>query len=151
PAGRAVLHLVDELERKQLMQDPEYRRRFRADYERRFSPRVWHRDFYDAEIVACPDASACGKTFGAVADARGVHPVDAFLDLVVEHGTKLRWRTTIANHRPGEIARMIKEPSALIGFADSGAHIRNMAFYSFPLKMLKLVRDAELAGKPIMP
>lgn len=46
---------------------------------------------------------------------------------------------------------MISERSALIGFADSGAHIRNMAFYSFPLHMLKLVRDAERAKKNIMP
>ena len=33
---------------------------------------------------------------------------------------------------------MMREPAALIGFADSGAHIRNMAFYSFPLRMLKV-------------
>jgi N-acyl-D-aspartate/D-glutamate deacylase len=46
---------------------------------------------------------------------------------------------------------MMQEPAALIGFADSGAHIRNMAFYSFPLRMLKVVRDAELAGRPVMP
>jgi N-acyl-D-glutamate deacylase len=36
---------------------------------------------------------------------------------------------------------MIDEPAALIGFSDAGAHIRNMAFYSFPLRMLKLVND----------
>jgi len=39
----------------------------------------------------------------------------------------------------------------LISFAYSGAHIRNMAFYSFPLRMLRLVRDAERAGRAIMP
>jgi N-acyl-D-aspartate/D-glutamate deacylase len=83
-------------------------------------------------------------SFGEVADALRLHPVDAFLDLVVEHGRALRWRTTIANHRPDEIARMINEPSALIGFADSGAHIRNMAFYSFPLRMLRLVQEREI-------
>ena len=38
-----------------------------------------------------------------------------------------------------------------MSFADSGAHLRNMAFYNFPLRMLKNVRDAELRGKPIMP
>jgi N-acyl-D-aspartate/D-glutamate deacylase len=92
-----------------------------------------------------------GRSFGSVADERGIHPVDCFLDLVVEHGTKLRWRTTIANHRPEEVRRMVQEPATLIGFADSGAHIRNMAFYSFPLHLLKLVRDAERAGRPIMP
>jgi N-acyl-D-aspartate/D-glutamate deacylase len=149
-AGQAALHLADEVARNALMQDQAYRRRFRRDYEKKWSPRVWHRDFHDAEIVACPDASLVGRSFGAVADARGVHPVDAFLDLVVAHGKALRWRMTIANHRPGEIARMVAEPSALIGFADSGAHIRNMAFYSFPLRLLKLVRDGERAGRPVM-
>jgi N-acyl-D-glutamate deacylase len=150
-AGEAALHLADEVERNRLMKDEAYRRRFRKDYDARWTPRVWHRDFHDAHIVACPDAGVVGKSFGQVADARGVHPVDAFLDLVVEHGRRLRWRTTIANDRPDEVARLIREPATLIGFADSGAHIRNMAFYSFPLRMLKLVRDAERAGRPIMP
>ncbi len=150
-AGQAVLHLVDELERSQLMQSEAYRRSFRKDYEKRWGPRVWQRDFHDTEIVACPDETLVGLSFGAVADQRGLHPVDAFLDLVVAHGRKLRWRTTIANHRPEEIARMIREPGVLIGFADSGAHLRNMAFYNFPLKMLKIVRDGERSGRPVMP
>jgi N-acyl-D-glutamate deacylase len=150
-AGRAALHLVDELERNKLMQDPAYRRRFRKDYEKKWGPRVWQRDFHDAHIAACPEQALVGRSFGEIADERGVHPVDAFLDLVVQHGTRLRWHTVIANHRPREVARMISEPGVLVGFADSGAHIRNMAFYSFPLRMLKLVRDAELAGRPIMP
>ncbi|HEX8953486.1 MAG TPA: amidohydrolase family protein [Polyangia bacterium] len=150
-AGQAALHLADEVERNALMSDEAYRRRFRKDYETRFSPRVWQRDFHDAHIVACPDASVVGRSFGDVADERGIHPVDAYLDLVVAHGRALRWRTTIANHRPREVERMVQESSALIGFADSGAHIRNMAFYSFPLRMLRLVRDAERAGRPVMP
>ena len=149
-AGQAALHLADEAARNRLMQDEAYRRRFRRDYERRWGPRVWQRDFHDAFIVACPDASVVGQSFGAVADARGVHPVDAFLDLVVAYGKRLRWRTVIANHRPAEVERMIREPASLIGFADSGAHIRNMAFYSFPLRMLRLVRDAERAGRTVL-
>jgi N-acyl-D-aspartate/D-glutamate deacylase len=149
-AGREVLHLVDAVERNRLMADETYRRKFRRDYEKRFTPRVWHRDFGDAHVTACPDASMVGKSFADIARERGIHPVDAFLDLVVEHGTKVRWRTLIANHRPKQLARMMSEPAALIGFADSGAHLRNMAFYSFPLRMLKAVRDAELAGEPIM-
>jgi N-acyl-D-aspartate/D-glutamate deacylase len=150
-AGQAALHLADEVARNALMSDQAYRRRFRRDYEARFAPRVWQRNFHDAHIVACPDASVVGRSFGDVADERGLHPVDAYLDLVVAHGTKLRWRTTIANHRPREVERMMCDPAALIGFADSGAHIRNMAFYSFPLRMLKIVRDAELAGRAVMP
>jgi N-acyl-D-aspartate/D-glutamate deacylase len=140
-AGRDALHLASEVERNELMKDQAYRRRFRKDYERKGTARVWQRNFHDAFIVACPDGALVGKSFGEVADAHGIHPVDAFLDLVVEHGKALRWRTTIANDRPAEMARLISERSALIGFADSGAHIRNMAFYSFALRMLRYVRD----------
>jgi len=150
-AGREVLHLVDALDRNKLMSDEAYRRKFRRDYEKRFTPRVWHRDFGDATVTACPDASLVGKSFADIARERGIHPVDAFLDLVVAHGTNVRWRTLIANHRPRELAKMMSEPAALIGFADSGAHLRNMAFYSFPLRMLRTVLDAERAGSPIMP
>ena len=100
-SGAAALHLADQVERNALLQDEDYRRRFRKDYDAKFGMRVWHRDFFDAEIVECPDDGVVGKTFGQVGVERGgLHPVDAFLDLVVEHGTKLRWRTTISNHRP---------------------------------------------------
>jgi len=150
-AGREALHLANEIERNGLLKDEAYRRRFRRDYEVKYSPRVWNRDFREAFIVACPDRSLEGRSFGEVAEARGIHPVDAFLDLVVEHGTKLRWRMIVANHRPDVIASMIDDPVAVIGFADSGAHIRNMAFYSFPLRLLRFVRDRERAGRPVMP
>ena len=69
----------------------------RPSSKKKFTSRVWHRDFDDAEIVACPDDSVVGKSIGQVARERKLHPVDAFLDLVVEHGQSLRWRTTIAN------------------------------------------------------
>lgn len=149
-AGRAALHLKDQVERNALLRDEAYRRRFRHDYEKRWTPRVWHRDFHDAQIVACPDASVVGKSFGRVADERGIHPVDAYLDLVVEHGTRLRWRTTLANHRPEVLDALASDPAVQIGFADSGAHLRNMAFYNAPVRLLRRVNDAALAGRPFM-
>ena len=89
-AGAAALHLKDELERNELLRDEEYRRGFRKDYDSKFAPRAWHRDFFDAEIVACPDESLVGKSFGQVGVERGgLHPVDAFLDLVLEYGTDI--------------------------------------------------------------
>ncbi|MGH8445150.1 MAG: N-acyl-D-amino-acid deacylase family protein [Solimonas sp.] len=150
-AGQAALNLKHEVERNALFRDEDYRRQFRRNYESRLQPRVWHRNFHDATIVGCPDASVVGQTFGAIADARGLHPVDVFLDLVVEHGKKLRWKTVIANHRPAAVRRILREPATLVTFADSGAHIRNMAFYNFPLRMLKLAREAERDGLPFMP
>ncbi len=150
-AGAAALHLSDQVARNALMQDENYRRRFRRQYDAKFGMRVWHRDFFDAEIVDCPDETVIGQTFGQVGIARGgIHPVDAFLDLVVEHGTKLRWRTTISNHRPEYLEKLGADPGVQIGFSDAGAHLRNMAFYNFGLRFLRRVRDAEQAGRPFL-
>ncbi|MEV0343349.1 amidohydrolase family protein [Nocardia sp. NPDC050713] len=151
-SGAAALHLADQLEeRADLLSDEGYRRWFRKDYDKKFGPRVWHRDFFDAEIVECPDESVLGKTFGQVGlDRGGLHPVDAFLDLVVEHGTKVRWRTTISNHRPAVLDRFAADPGIQLGFSDAGAHLRNMAFYNFGLRLLRRVHDAERARRPFM-
>ncbi|KRB79569.1 hypothetical protein ASE01_22815 [Nocardioides sp. Root190] len=151
-SGAAALHLSDRIEEQRaLLQDEEYRRRFRKDYDAKYGPRVWHRDFFDAQITECPDASVVGKTFGQVGvDRGGLHPVDAFLDLVVEHGDKVRWRTTISNHRPKVLDMLSADPGVQLGFSDAGAHLRNMAFYNFGLRLLRRVRDAERAGSPFM-
>lgn len=153
--GAAALHLQEAVARDELFRDQDYRRRFRKDYESKYGPRVWHRDFFDAEIVGCPDASVVGKSFGQVGVERGgpkgaLHPVDAFLDLVLEHGTSIRWRTTISNHRPAVLQKLASDPGIQIGFSDAGAHLRNMAFYNFGLRLLRHVRDAERAGTPFM-
>jgi N-acyl-D-aspartate/D-glutamate deacylase len=150
-SGAAALHLQTEVERNQLMRDEQYRRKFRKDYDSKFGPRVWHRDFFDAEIVACPDESVVGKSFGQVGVERGgLHPVDAFLDLVVEHGEKLRWRTTISNHRPEVLKKMAQSPTIQMGFSDAGAHLRNMAFYNSGLRLLRHAHEAEKSGTPFV-
>jgi N-acyl-D-aspartate/D-glutamate deacylase len=150
-AGAAALHLRDEMERNELMRDAGYRRRFRKDYESKLGIRVWQRDFFDAEIVACPDESVIGKSFGEVGQDRGgVHPVDAFLDLVLEYGSELRWRTTISNHRPEVLKKLARDSGIQMGFSDAGAHLRNMAFYNMGLRFLRHVNDAQKAGKPFM-
>jgi N-acyl-D-aspartate/D-glutamate deacylase len=149
-SGAAALHLSDQVERDELMRDEGYRRQFRKDYESRFGVRVWHRDFFDADIVECPDGSVIGMSFGEVGRRRGLHPVDAFLDLVLEHGKALRWRTTISNHRPDVLKKLARDPGVQMGFSDAGAHLRNMAFYNMGLRLLRHVRDADVAGTPFM-
>jgi N-acyl-D-aspartate/D-glutamate deacylase len=151
-AGTAALHLRDQLERNELLSDVEYRRRFRRSFDRKkLGPSLWHRDFHDATIVECPDESLIGKSFGQIADERGLHPLDAFLDVLVENGERnVRWTTIVANHRPKHLDKLATEPSIHMGFSDAGAHLRNMAFYNFSLRLLKRVLDAERAGHPFM-
>lgn len=149
-AGAAALHLRDEMERNELMRDESYRRRFRKDYDNKFTIGAWHRDFFDADIVSCPDSSLQGKTFGQIGLDRDLHPVDAFLDLVLEHGRALRWRTVISNHRPKVLKKLAADPGVQVGFSDAGAHLRNMAFYNSGLCLLRHVHQSELAGAAFM-
>ena len=149
-SGQTALHIADELERNALLRDERYRRWFRRDIERRFSPRVWTRDLYDAEIVECPEPTAVGKSFGKIGDERGIPAADAFLDLLVAHGARVRWRTTVANHRPAVLDRFAADDGVLIGFSDAGAHLRTLAFYNIGLRLLKRVRDAIVAGRPFL-
>ncbi|HUE31731.1 MAG TPA: amidohydrolase family protein [Mycobacterium sp.] len=151
-AGTAALHLRDQLQRNELLADESYRRRFRREFDRvKLGPSLWHRDFHDAVIVECPDKSLIGRSFGAIADERGLHPLYAFLDVLVENGERnVRWTTVVANHRPKLLNALAAEPSVHMGFSDAGAHLRNMAFYNFPLRLLKRTRDAHRAGAPFL-
>lgn len=151
-AGTAALHLRDELERNKLLADTEYRRRFRRSFDKtKLGPTLWHRDFHDATIVECPDESLIGKSFGQIADERGLHPLDAFLDVLVDNGERnVRWTTIVANHRPKYLDRLATDPSIHMGFSDAGAHLRNMAFYNYALRLLRRTRDADRAGRPFM-
>ncbi|NLY95036.1 MAG: amidohydrolase family protein [Myxococcales bacterium] len=150
-AGAAALHVNDAIERRNLFRDSKYRAWFRRQWRNPFIPKVFHRNFGMAEIKECPDARLVGRTFEQVARERGQDVVDTFFDLVVEHGEKLRWYTVVGNDRFAPLASILDHDTITIGFSDAGAHLRNMAFYNFPLRMLKFVRDAERAGRPVMP
>ncbi|HEU4361575.1 MAG TPA: amidohydrolase family protein [Mycobacterium sp.] len=151
-AGTAALHLRDQLQRNELLSDTSYRRKFRREFDRKkLGPSLWHRDLHDAVIVECPDPSLIGKSFGQIADERGLHPLDAFLDVLVDNGERnVRWTTVMANHRPKQLNKLAADPSLHMGFSDAGAHLRNMAFYNYAVRLLKRVYDAERAGHPFL-
>jgi N-acyl-D-aspartate/D-glutamate deacylase len=150
-AGAAALHLETAAQRRELFRDPAYRRRFQRQWANPLLPKVFHRNFGMATVMRCPDRSLEGKTVREIARARGTSEVDTFLDLLIDHGNDLRWYTVTGNDRPGPLAALLNSPSNLIGFSDAGAHLRNMAFYNFPLRMLRFIRDAAARGAPVMP
>jgi N-acyl-D-aspartate/D-glutamate deacylase len=149
-AGTSALHEIDYESRADLLRQPAFREQFRRQWQAFFPGRAYHRDLDESRIIDCPDATVVGRSFGEVARERGQDPIDGFLDLQADHGNKLRWYTVIANDRVEALRWVVDHPAVLIGFSDAGAHLRNMAFYNFGLRMLKLVRDAELDGQPFM-
>jgi N-acyl-D-aspartate/D-glutamate deacylase len=149
-SGTEALHLEDLDARRSLMRAPVYRDRFRKEWRNKLATRAYHRDLAEARIVECPDHALDGRTFAEVAAERGADEVDTFLDLQGQYGNDLRWYSVVANGNPDNLEWIMAHPAAMIGFSDAGAHLRNMAFYNFPLRMLKRVRDAERAGRPFM-
>ena len=149
-AGTEAINHVDLAERAALLQDPDYRKRFRKQWTNFLLPKVYHRDFQYSEVLGCPDDSVVGKSFKQISEERGCHVVDAFLDLAAEHGEALRWYSVMANDRQKPLEYISSHPDVLIGFSDAGAHLRNMAHYNFPLRLLKLAQDAEQRGEPFM-
>ena len=105
------LHLRDQLDRNELLADHEYRRKFRREFDRlKLGPR------FGTATSTMPTSWSALKVldrqeFRAIADARGLHPLDAFLDVLVENGERnVRWTTIVANHRPKLLDKLATEP-----------------------------------------
>jgi N-acyl-D-aspartate/D-glutamate deacylase len=149
-AGTEALHETDLAVRQGLLADPAFREKFKKQWMNPFAAKAWHRDLGEPKIVGCPDESLVGRTFGEVAAERGIEPLDCFLDLQLEFGNDLRWYTIVGNDRLRELEYVVDHPAVLIGFSDAGAHLRNMAYYDFPLHLLRLVLRAEADGRTLM-
>jgi N-acyl-D-aspartate/D-glutamate deacylase len=149
-AGTEALHETDPETRRRKLTDPAFRARFKKQWTNPIAPKAWHRDLGEPRIVDCPDPALVGRTFQDVADERGVDALDCFLDLQVEFGNDLRWYTVVGNDRVRELEYVVAHPAVLMGFSDAGAHLRNMAYYDFPLHLLRLVRRAAAEGREVM-
>lgn len=149
-AGEIALDLKDAVERNKLLQDEKYSRDFRKFYDEKLSPRVWQRDFGDTQTIDCPDETLIAKNFAQITKLRDIYVVDLFLDLVVQYGTKIRCYTTVGNQRKHVLKKLVKDKQSLITFSDIGTHIRNMAFYNLPLRLLKLVHESIEEGQAII-
>ncbi len=131
-------------------QKPEFRALLRRDMKSMLTAGLWHRDFSDAWVVECPDTELVGKDFHEIGALQNKDPVDAFLDLAITHRRKLRWGIQFGGDRTHVMRKLCRSPQVHIGFADSGAHLENLASYNFPLCMLKHVLDAQKQGEDFM-
>lgn len=151
PSGEALRHLAKNLDaRNEKMKDLQFRNDFKNEIKKKFAPKVWHKDLSKATILQCPDGNLIGKNFYQIAEERKQHPVDTFFDLIIEYDKQISWTTTIANDRPEKYKTIYDNANNLISFSDAGAHLNNMAFYDFPLQMIKRVKQSIDDNKAIM-
>jgi N-acyl-D-amino-acid deacylase len=72
----------------------------------------------------------------AIADARGVSPVEAFIELAVATDGRLLLSWPLLNQSVDAIGAMLGEPEVLMGLADAGAHVGQTMDASAPTYLL---------------
>ena len=149
-AGEILRNIKDPDELYAKVLEPEFRALFKKQVKAVLTKGLWHRDFSDCWVTECPDASLVGKNFKQLGETRGLDPVDAYFELACQYREDLKWTTCYGNQRLPVMHKLLSSHWTQPGFADSGAHLRSIAQYNFPLRFLKYVRDAELAGTPFM-
>jgi N-acyl-D-amino-acid deacylase len=93
-----------------------------------------------AETVAHPELIDIPLT--EVAAQRGVHPVEAMLDIALDDHLETRFWSVLANNNPEGIAWLLPRDNVLFGLADSGAHVGQLCDACFATDVLgNWVRD----------
>jgi N-acyl-D-amino-acid deacylase len=96
-----------------------------------------------AESSARPDL--IGQGVIEVAEAMGVTPLDAMLDVAMADDLKTRFNSVLANNDPEGIAWLLPRDNVLLGLADSGAHVSQLCDACFATDLLgNWVRDREV-------
>lgn len=149
-AGEILRNIKDPDELYAKVREPAFRALFKKQVKAVLTKGLWHRDFSDCWVTECPDASLVGKNFRQLGQARGLDAVDAYFELACQYREALKWTTCYGNQREAIMRKLLASPWTHPGFADSGAHLRSIAQYNFPLRFLKYVRDADLAGESFM-
>ncbi|MEO1015594.1 MAG: N-acyl-D-glutamate deacylase [Pseudomonadota bacterium] len=70
-----------------------------------------------------------------------VDDADFFFHILKTYDRALYWHTTSANADDRMIRKVTMSPDFLPGFADSGAHLTNLAFYDVNLRALKIAME----------
>ncbi|HEY6599097.1 MAG TPA: amidohydrolase family protein, partial [Pseudomonadales bacterium] len=76
------------------------------------------------------------KKMSDVAAERGVHPVEAMIDIALEKDLKVFFRQPIANEDQDHVLEMMKHPRSVVTFSDSGAHVSQIMDSSLQTHLL---------------
>ncbi|MEM7337459.1 MAG: amidohydrolase family protein [Actinomycetota bacterium] len=101
------------------------------------------------QVFVLPDGDAnydCDPehSLAAVAAARGVSPVEAFIDLNLETGGTVNLNHPILNQSSDAVQEMLDDPVVTLGLADAGAHVGQIMDTSQPTYFLSTwVRDRQ--------
>ena len=87
--------------------------------------------FYLVDKVALPH-----PTLAAIAEARGVAPAEAMIDIALENDLKAFFRQPLANENMDDALALMRHPDSCVTFSDSGAHVSQIMDSSLQTHLL---------------
>jgi N-acyl-D-aspartate/D-glutamate deacylase len=128
-------------ERAALYADPGWRAQAHAEVGESWRP-MWE------QAVALLDGAEdrrSGVRVDQYARDRGLSPLDALIELSLERGLGTRFDIPVANLDEDELGRLLRDPQAILGLSDAGAHANQQCDASFATYLLgHWVREREV-------
>jgi len=141
PKWREVLCLV-EPERSEALRDPATRTLLQAEFasdEGKAVGVTWN-NLAVERVANKANEEKVGKTIAELAAAEGVEPIDCFLDLTLGEGLET-WFNMVTNptataYMDQICATVMKEPFAMAGSSDGGAHLASFVGADYTTNLL---------------
>jgi len=130
---------------KKLYADPEFRRTFSQELERRA---VLHDLWERAKIKEAASPALKPMEWKSVAEAareRGAAPLDVFFDLAIEDDLNLVYMMPLLDIDEERVARKFSDPRTMIGISDGGAHVDMLCNAGYPTYLIgTFVRERQV-------
>lgn len=136
-------------ERRRLFASTEFRDELRSMSQGSFVMALAHG--FDRLFLRMPGSERTGRwqdqSVTQIAAARGVDPVDAFCDTVLDDELEGQWGAPLLNFDEPLVAAMLRNPAAVVALSDAGAHMDTLCDQGFTTYLLgHWVRERGLLG-----
>ena len=95
---------------------------------------------WDQIVLRLPQSERTAKlqdrSVASIATERGVSPVDAFCDVVLEGDLQDQWGALVMNYDEERITPMLRHPAAVMALSDAGAHMDTLCDQGFTTYLL---------------
>jgi N-acyl-D-aspartate/D-glutamate deacylase len=139
PTWLPILQSSDD-EKLSAYRNPEMREKLRAEVDAPLGPDSTFSKRWDLMVVEEPvlqkNRGLRGRHIAEIAKERGVHPLDAFLDLAVEEDLETVFSLGEINMDTEAVAQILGSPYAVVGLSDGGAHGQFHSNVSNPTRLL---------------
>ena len=127
--------------------DPEIRQRLVdavGDRDFTLAKEAVKKSFFE-RLVVMGDDGKLSRSVAEVAADRGVHPVEAMIDLGLETDFEVFFFQPTSNDDPVDVQRILDHPRTVMTFSDAGAHVSQIINASLPTHLLGVwVRDRQV-------